>query len=148
MAGSVRVDNRFFSMLKDLTQNDKGQKIFESYKDLVVFAANIGFQNDKKMQIEKPMGDPIKMHIFSGEYDIAIMNCIALADTEDPMLIGESQEEEKIKIFEEYACAGLDIIEKRVYKQSGDWQEHIISLILEQKKTEKNDPFDDLAKEW
>jgi len=147
MAGSVRVDEKHLNMLKDMTQNDKGLKIFESYKDLVVFAAVLGYNHGIKEKINKQMGDPIKMHIFSGEYDLSIINCIALAETGDPMFLGEKKEDDKINIFEEYANAGLNLINESIYKQPGDWIEKIIALIFSIQSSD-DDPLDELVNEW
>jgi len=146
MAGSVRIDAKYYEMLKDFTNKENGNKIFESYKDLAVFAASIGFHFGKRLLLGKTMQDPIKMHIFNDEYDIELMNCIALAETENPLLLGNKKEEQKINIFEEYISGGLEIIKNRIYDQSSDWEQNLISLILEQNKN-KEDFIDDLIKD-
>jgi dnd system-associated protein 4 len=76
------------------------------------------------------------MHIFRGDFDAAIFNCIGLAETNDPSIMGVGREAERIRIFEEYACGGLEILESEVYKGAGAWDQLLLSLVAKQAKKE------------
>jgi len=127
MANDVRRPKQYEEMLKALCQEDN--KVFNTYKDALVFAACLGYQQSKKVEFDKT-SEPVGLHIFKGEYDFPIMNCIGLVVTKDPNIMGDNQEDEKIRIFEEYACGGLEIIENRVYKAAGSWEQLIVELVV------------------
>lgn len=142
MAGSVRRPQKFEDMLKKL-RDDPEQKIFKTFKDAIVFAACLGFEKERRVSFEKATQDPIRLHVFNGPYDIDVINMIAVAEKEDPNVLSEKNEEDKIKIFEEYACGGLEIIDEMVYKE-GDWQLNLLNLILGQQNSGEN-VLDDIA---
>lgn len=127
MAGDVRRPKQYEEMLRKLCQEDG--KIFLTYKDALVFAACLGFEEERKVSFDKS-SEPVGMHIFKGDYDAAIFNCIGLAETNDPSIMGVSREEEKIRIFEEYACGGLEIIENKIYKAAGSWDQLLLGLVV------------------
>lgn len=133
MAGDVRRPKQYEEMLKKLCQEDK--KIFLTYKDALVFAACLGYHRERRVAFDRS-SEPVAMHIFRGEYDAAIFNCIGLAETKDPAIMGTSREAEKIRIFEEYACGGLEIIETEIYNAAGAWDQLLLSMIVKQAKGE------------
>lgn len=132
MSNDVRRPKEYEQMLSDLCQSDK--KIFLSYKDALVFAACLGYSNDSSREIDKS-SEPVKMHIFKGQYDEAIFNCIGISETNDPSILSNAKEEEKIKIFEKYAAAGLDILKQKVYDSPSEWDQAFLELITSQLST-------------
>jgi dnd system-associated protein 4 len=135
MVSDVRRPKQFDEMLKKLCQEDK--RIFLTYKDALVFAACLGYHRGRRVAF-KNTSEPVAMHIFHGEYDNAIFNCIGLVETKDPAIMGGNREAERIRIFEEYACGGLEIIETEIYKAVGAWDQLLLSLIVKQAKTESS----------
>jgi dnd system-associated protein 4 len=133
MSGDVRRPRQFEEMLKKLCQDDG--KIFQTYKDALVFSACLGFQHGKRVHFDKT-SEPVGLHIFRGDFDTAIFNCIGLAETNDPAIMGVDREAERISIFEEYACGGLEILESEVYKGAGAWDQLLLSLVAKQAKKE------------
>lgn len=89
--------------LKVLTKDDK---IFSSYKSALVFCASVGYRFSLKVPF-KESGEPIRIEIFNTETDIPFMYALALADKGDIDLMKEGNFSEVVKIFEEYANAGL-----------------------------------------
>lgn len=134
MKGAVRRPIQFEKMLEDFIK-DKKDKIFETYKDAIVFAACLGFEKNERQSFQQS-SEPIKIHIFKDQ-DIAVINAIALAETGDPKVMSES-EEKKLEIFEEYACGGLEILKNKVYEGSGSQQDNLISLIIDQLAPDEN----------
>ncbi|MAL94587.1 MAG: DNA phosphorothioation-associated protein 4 [Haliea sp.] len=107
--------------------------IFDSYKDAMVFAAALGFSRKKSVEFEKS-SEPIPLSVFRGEYDAALMNILALSEYEDSAYLEFEGEkfDKKIKLFEEYACGGLDIIRSTIVEPGLDAQSTIVSMILDE----------------
>lgn len=135
MSSDIRRPKHFEEMLKKLCQEDN--RIFLTYKDALVFAACLGFSRGKRQSFEKS-SEPVGLHIFKGEYDAAIFNCIGLSETKDPHIMGADKESERIKMFEEYACGGLEIIDEEIYKGAGAWDQLLLSLVASQAKPESS----------
>jgi dnd system-associated protein 4 len=135
MSGDVRRPKQFEEMLKKICQDEK--RIFLTYKDALVFAACLGFYREKRVSFDKS-SEPVSMHIFRGEYDAAIFNCMGVAATKDPAIMGMPREAERIKIFEEYACGGLEIIDAEVYKGTGSWDQLLLAMVADHLKPEES----------
>ncbi|MBR1285379.1 DNA phosphorothioation-associated protein 4 [Bradyrhizobium sp. AUGA SZCCT0177] len=131
MADRVRRPQRFDDFLSELT---KGREVFQTYKDALVFAACLGFKRGRKVQFDKT-GEPINLHTFSGQFDAAVMNAIAIADVGDPFVMANNREEEKIRIFEEYACGGLEIMEGLLGQAQLSRHEALSALIMDEEKS-------------
>lgn len=131
MADRVRRPQQFDGLLSELT---KGKEVFQTYKDALVFAACLGFKRDRCVPFEKS-GEPINLHVFSGQFDAAVMNAIAIAKLGDPFVMAKNREDEKIKIFEEYACGGLEILENMLGQGHVPKHEALVALVLDEEKS-------------
>ena len=131
----VRRPREHEEMLHALCQSDK--KIFNSYKDALVFAACLGYSKDATKPFDKS-SEPVGMHIFRAEFDEAVFYCLALAESQDVACLSDNKIDERIKCFEEYAAAGLDTIRNRVFESNLDWDDAITELVLEQYKDDRN----------
>ena len=131
----VRRPKEHEQMMSDLCQSDK--KIFNTYKDCLVFAACLGSAKNEHRSFEKS-SEPVGMHIFRGEFDETVFHAIALAEIKDPMIMSEANTAKRIKLFEEYACGGLDIIKNRIYESPEGWESAIVSLLAEKSPDERN----------
>lgn len=134
MSNDVRRPKQYEDMLSELCQSDK--KIFLSYKDALVFAACLGFAKQTKKSFDKS-SEPVGIHIFKGEFDEAIFQCIELSETKDPANMSDDNLDKRIKMFEEYAAGGLEIIKSRIYEGPEDWDTALVSLIVEYEAEEK-----------
>ncbi|MEQ9450499.1 MAG: DNA phosphorothioation-associated protein 4 [Pseudomonadales bacterium] len=128
MSNDVRRPKEHEEMLSALCQSDR--KVFNSYKDALVFAACLGQMRHEKRAFDKS-SEPVGIHIFRGEFDLSIMQCIALAENKDPATMADAKEESRIRLFEEYACGGLDIINREIYESPEDWDVALERLMLE-----------------
>ncbi len=115
------------SFLKDEVE------VFASFKDAMVFAAALGFSRKKSVAFEKS-SEPIPLSVFRGEYDEAFMNVLALFEHQDSAYLEPEGDkfDAKIKLFEEYACGGLDIIKSTIIDPGLEAQSAIIRLILDE----------------
>lgn len=129
MANDVRRPKQYEEMLTKLCQGER--RVFGTFKEAIVFAACLGFQEGKRKAFDKS-SEPIGLEVFRGEYDEAIMRCIGLAETRDPTIMGVARQGERLRIFEEYACGGLEILEAEVYQAPGDWEQHLLALVVKQ----------------
>ena len=59
-------------------------------------------------------------------------------ETGDANYLGLEKENEKILIFEEYACGGLEIIHNRIYKSAGTWNQSLLELVMDSKEGSKD----------
>jgi dnd system-associated protein 4 len=97
------------------------QKIFESMKDVFMFAASLGFKNNKKVPFQKAAGENISLRFFKDD-DRNIMDIIALQDTNDISILLNDDEyvDRKYKIIEEYANGGMGIMVEAFCKPIAD----------------------------
>ena len=135
MSNDVRRPKQYEDMLSDLCQSDK--KVFLSYKDALVFAACLGYVKNIKKAFDKS-SEPVGMHIFKGEFDESVFQCIGLCETKDPTIMSDENLDKRIQLFEEYAAGGLEIIKSRVYEGPEDWDSALVGLIVEYEAEEKN----------
>lgn len=110
-----------------------GVGVFATFKDAMVFAAALGFSRKKSVAFDKS-SEPIPLSVFRGEYDEAFMNVLALFEHQDSSYLEPEGDkfDAKIKLFEEYACGGLDIIKSTIIDPGMDAQSAIISLIFDE----------------
>lgn len=127
---------------KELAKIGSEKRIFNAMTELYTLATVIGFINKERKKIEKISSEPIKLVYFSDE-DLAIMNMIALLEYKDKddelFLLRKENEEEKYKIIEEYACAGMDIIKREIYDKD-DYLEAIIKFSEKFNNIKSKDP--------
>lgn len=125
---------------------DDTTKPFQSYIDVLVFAAALGAKRNHR----EPLGefsrkepDPIPYDVYK-KYD-KVINLLAVVATKNPRVLADSEEaqESRIKIFEEYANAGLEIIDNEI-KGSVDHLERILLFLSSEKDemTKQNGDFD------
>jgi len=131
MSTDVRKPRQFDEMLKKLCQEDN--KIFSTYKDALVFAACLGFDRQRRVPFDKDT-ERVRMEVFRGEFDTAIFHCIGIAETKNPAIMSSTMEQERVRIFEEYANGGLEIIQSEVYAAGGQWDQQLLALVVKQAK--------------
>ncbi len=120
-----------------------GSGLFQTYADVLVFAASLGIHSQSRKPIlEIAKIDPIRLSVF-GEEGYKIINLIAVVDSNNPKILAKNAEEERIKIFEEYANSGLEILANRL-KQFANEVSSVLSLLSEfiEEETKEIDEFD------
>jgi len=113
--------------------------IFDTYKDLMVFSACLGYVEGSRIKMDKGSLEPIDFSVFSGECDQAIFNMLALAETGEPKVF-ESRDE-MFAIFEEYANSGLEILRRKVIDAPGKIMDNMIDYLHRQKEDISDDPI-------
>lgn len=81
-------------------------KLFQTYAQILMISAMIGYINHRKLKIEKAASDGVLMQFFS-ERNYDFMDFIAYADTKNQAVLSTN---EKYEIFEQYANGGFPIL--------------------------------------
>jgi dnd system-associated protein 4 len=130
----IKIAKDKVDLVKDLVDAKGNNGPFETYADLLVFAAALGIKYNKRVpikEISKTEPAPIALEIFiSRGYDWAI-KLLAINATEDEKSINiydSAMEEERITIFEEYANGGLEKLREDL-RGSVDYTETLLLII-------------------
>jgi dnd system-associated protein 4 len=140
--GRIKVAKDKAELVKALRAGDDTTGPFQSYADVLVFAASLGIQR----QIRKPITeyskeiDPIRQDIFSGKGYEQIINLISVVDSSEPKIVANNDrtEEQRIKIFEEYANSGLEILTRHLFGTI-NYYEAILLILHELIKVDNHD---------
>lgn len=134
-------------LVKALRAGEDTTGPFQSYADVLVFAASLGIQKQTRTQITEYSKeiDPIRQDIFIGKGYDQVINLISVSHANDPRVVAKSDEaeEQRIKVFEEYANAGLELL-LRMLQGFTSYTECILMLLNESNELDMNstDEFD------
>ena len=140
----VRIAKDKAEFVKSLVTANSKDGVFETYADVVIFAASLGTKREKRL----PLGGistkdpaPIGIEIFASRgYDLAI-KLIAIAQTQDPKILSSYEPnalEQRIHILEEYANGGLEILREEL-RGSVDYTERLLLMLKAEQQKPKND---------
>ena len=103
----IKVAKDKTEIIKKLLDSKETRSAFDTYADILVFAASFGIQNRKKVplkEIAHKEPAPINLEVFiSRGYD-RVIKLIAVTDTQDTKILSDldsDAEAQRIKIFEE-----------------------------------------------
>lgn len=89
-----------------------GQPIFVTKRDLLCFAAVLGFESNRRNKILDKPSDFVDSRPFENSQEaMHLLYLVGLAVTKDVDCLREEKEEELVTIFEEYADGGLCTLE-------------------------------------
>ena len=99
-----------------LMQELHAEGLFSTFRDLLIFAAAVGFQQRRRVPFAASAGDPIRYEVLTGPgfSDTLISMIAANVVSDDPEILDETRIEERVRIFEEYASGGLEYIQEQV----------------------------------
>ena len=129
----IRISKDKSELVQSLVDFNGGIGPFQTYADVVTFAATLGAKYNKRvpLNIISKEPAPISLEIFvSRGYD-TVIKLLAIAETNDPNILSihDSQAEEKrVQIFEEYANGGLEQLQEDL-KGIVDYSEHLLLLL-------------------
>ncbi len=121
--------------------------LFPTIRELLCFAALLGYSEKRRVPLEREKGvEDISYQQFErGDADDLIY-LIALADTKDPEILKDGEENRCAKIFEEYANGGLMIIRDSMLRDGGEHPNRdILELLKEQGYLDATDEETDLT---
>ncbi len=130
----IKVAKDKAELVRKLLDSKETRSAFQTYADILVFAASFGIKNHKKVplkEISHSEPAPISLEVFvSRSYDWVI-KLIAVTDTQDPKILSDYEphaEAQRVKIFEEYANGGLEKLREEL-RGAVDYTERILLIL-------------------
>jgi dnd system-associated protein 4 len=106
---------------------------FTTYRDILLFAAAVGFRQKRRVGFTASSGEPIRYEVLTGPaFSDTLFNMIAAnVVNDDPEIMDVTRIEERIRIFEEYANGGLEYIQEQVNVRRQPAALVVIDLVTE-----------------
>ncbi|MDJ1168547.1 DNA phosphorothioation-associated protein 4 [Roseofilum sp. BLCC_M154] len=137
-------------LVKRLVESDEDNAPFETYADVVMFAASLGYQRHQAIPLDDVIAKepaPIAWDVFrSRGYDRTI-RLLAIATTEEVSVLSLSSPEaiaQQIQILEEYANGGLQILQEEL-RGIIDITHHLPLMLHKQRHPQESPPEFDLS---
>jgi dnd system-associated protein 4 len=132
----VKIAKDKAELVKALNDGSDMNGPFQTYADVIAFAAALGAKQGKRVPVTEVLSnpDPIPQeHFISSKYE-TLINLIAVTETKEPKTLADNEatEEHRIRVFEENANADLEIIENSL-NGTIDYLEQIL-LMMSNKK--------------
>jgi dnd system-associated protein 4 len=132
--GRIRVAKDKAELVKSLTSADGGTGPFQTFADVIVFAAALGVKYKKRVPLgeiskREPAPIPQEQFIVRG-YD-TVINLLGLIETEDIGILSlhdGNNNEKRNHIFEEYANGGLEVLEIEI-RGAVDYSDRILLFL-------------------
>jgi dnd system-associated protein 4 len=93
----------------------EGAPVFGTIRDLLCFAAFLGFHLGRREPLEGHQTEVIPEEVFSKNEDaLECVRMVALAEFKDQSIFEEERVDEMVQIFEEYAHGGMRVVQRYV----------------------------------
>jgi len=118
--GRIRVAKDKADLVKALASSDSGMGVFQTFADVVLFAAAVGAKYKKRVpltEISRKEPSPIRLEYFTSMGNDLLIQLLAVVETEDIKILSHYEETAEIQrnhIFEEYANGGLEILQNEL----------------------------------
>ena len=127
----IRIDASHHSIYKVLTKESENEDReallpFESMKNLFMLATFIGYQEGKRVPLGKHQGI-FAWSQFSKDEDVPLLRALALAETGNVEVLTDQRE--ILHIAEEYANAGIVVIQEKIEAMRDNRIMHLVSLL-------------------
>lgn len=112
---ALRRSERFESVCKQLVEEktERGKReVFPTFRELVTFAAAIGFDQGRSLAIDGPSKEIESRILENHPPTMDMIDLIALAETKDTMILLDGRENDRLEIFERYANGGLEVLDE------------------------------------
>ena len=113
----VKRERKYEELIARLNSGEKS--IFQYIKDIMVFAAMVGYSRGAREQLSGETIDII-LETYSSDEKDGFVYLLALIDTEDGSCLKDANLHSSVKVFEEYCNAGLAIIKSWLDENPGD----------------------------
>ncbi|MFF3060181.1 DNA phosphorothioation-associated protein 4 [Streptomyces sp. NPDC057909] len=130
-------------LLNDLTGKDGP---FRAMVDALMFAAALGRRKGKIDSFEKA-GEPIRLALMEGrQYGDVLIDMIAAAEVkDDPKILADERQGDRIKIFEGYANGGLNYLQGEINASGGRDLVTIVSNVVMDALTASDEKENDVS---
>ncbi|MET9991430.1 DNA phosphorothioation-associated protein 4 [Streptomyces mutabilis] len=119
---------------------------FNAMVDVLMFAAVLGRNKGKREPFDKA-GEPIRLALIEGrQYGDVLIDMIAVAEEpNDPKILADERQPDRVEIFEEYANGGLNYIQGEINATAGHDYVSIISTLVMDALTEPDERQNDVS---
>ncbi len=124
---AIKRSKRHESMVRQLAETSHphaGRPIFPTMRELMCFAAALGFENDRKKPLETTTMEIDGRTFENHQQSLDLIYLLALADARDAEVLRDEHEEKCLEIFEQYAEGGFEEIsawlKERPEDENGD----------------------------
>lgn len=139
--GRIRVAKDKAELVKALTSSDGETGPFQTFADVIVFAAALGAKHKKRVplgEISKREPSPIgQEHFLIKGYDLVI-KLLAIIETKELQILSsdnEQYENQRLRMFEEYANGGLEILQYE-FRGAVDYSERLLLIMMSERFNE------------
>jgi len=130
-----RVHEEMVQMLAISKLDGADRSLFPSIRELLCFAAMLGYSEKRKLPLDRSGGvEDVSYQQFERGDAEDLIYLIALADSRDPEILRDGEENRCAEIFEEYANGGLTILQDVLLKSGGEHPDKEIMAYLNEKK--------------
>jgi len=149
--GRIRVAKDKADLVKSLISTDGATGLFQTYVDIIVFAAALGAKHNRRVplgEISKREPSPIPQEQFIVRGYDTVINLIAITETKNLSVLSFSENQSREKrnhIFEEYANGGLEILQSE-FRGAVDYSERILLILSSERIEHEKDSEFDLSK--
>lgn len=149
--GRIRVAKDKADLVKALTSSDGSTGPFQTFADVIVFAAALGAKHKKRVplgEISKREPSPIPQEQFIVRGYDTIINLLAINETKDINILSFNESnniEVRNCVFEEYANGGLEILQIE-FRGAVDYSERILLFLSSERFQDSYEDEFDLRK--
>lgn len=143
-SGRIRVAKDKADLVKALISSDGGNGPFQTFADVIVFAAALGARYNKRVpfeEVSKREPVPIRIETFiSMGYD-AVIKLLGITETQNIQILSPNEEElekQRNEIFEEYANGGLEVLQEHL-RGAIDYTDQILLFLISDKDHKNRD---------
>src|SRR5215212_5293849 len=120
---AIKRSEKFEELVKKLAVEEHPvtkKSIFPTIRELVCFAAVLGFENNRRGKLEDATNDVEGRIFLNSQQSLDLIYLIALAAEKDGEILREENEEKMFQAFEEYAQGGFEILEQWMKEKPED----------------------------
>ncbi|MFI9393704.1 DNA phosphorothioation-associated protein 4 [Streptomyces bauhiniae] len=140
-----RRPHAYEQLLGKLTDKKTGP--FATMVEAMMFAALVGRRKGQREKFDQT-DEPIRLALMEGRlYGDVILDILAVVEHEDdPKILSDERQAERVLIFEEYANGGLAYLQTLVSRQPGQDLDALVSnLVLESLQNQQEEKSDDVG---
>jgi len=106
--------------------------LFPTIRELLCFAALLGYSEGRRSKLDREAGvEDVSYQQFERGDAEDLIYLLALAETKDPEVLKEGEEQRCADIFEEFANGGLEILAQTLRRTGGEHPDRdILELLL------------------
>lgn len=132
--GRIRVAKDKAELVKALTSADGATGPFQTFADVIVFAAALGAKHKRRVplgEVSKREPSPIPQEQFIVRGHDIVINLLAITETKELKILSfndETNNNIRNSLFEEYANGGLEILQEEL-RGAVDYSERVVLIL-------------------